>query len=81
MRHGLGHRQPARPPRMIPVNGPGEDNAGAARARRRRHNRIARAELISVVTGELDLLVSEVGRALEAMGFTGGPGGRAVGRW
>jgi cell division protein FtsA len=35
-------------------------------------NRIPRAELISVITGELDRLISEVGRALEAQGYSGG---------
>src|SRR5690606_32770130 len=34
-------------------------------------------ELIAVITGELDTLISDVGRALEAMGF-GGAHGRQV---
>ena len=59
----------------IPVNGPGEDNAGVPARGADEQNRIARSDLISVITGELDRLVSDVGRALEAMGFTGGPGG------
>ena len=39
-------------------------------------NRIPRAELISVITGELDRLISDVGRALEAQGYSGGYSGR-----
>jgi cell division protein FtsA len=41
-------------------------------------NRIPRAELISVITGELDTLMSDVGRALETMGYSGRNGRQVV---
>lgn len=56
---------------MIPVNGPGDDRGGPVARGADDKNRIPRAELISVITGELDRLVSDVGRSLEAMGFSG----------
>lgn len=63
---------------MIPVDGPGEDPAGPLARGADDRNRIPRSELISVITGELDRLISDVGRALEAMGFTGRAGQQVV---
>ncbi len=57
---------------MIPVAGPGEEGSASDARGADDRGRIPRAELISVVTGELDLLMRDVGRALESMGFTGG---------
>lgn len=62
---------------MIPVNGPGEDRIGPIARGADDRNRIPRSELISVVTGQLDKLMTEVGRSLQAMGFTG-PQGQLV---
>ena len=63
---------------MIPVNGPGEERAGPVARGADDKNRIPRAELISVITGELDRLISDVGRALEGDGLFAA--GRAA-RW
>ena len=64
---------------MIPVNAPGEDEATGPVARHADDkNRIPRAELISVITGQLGRLMEEVGRALKAMGFTGQRGQQVV---
>ena len=56
---------------MIAVSGP--DEGAAANVARGADDRgqIPRAELISVITSELDSLMREVGRALEKMGFSG----------
>lgn len=56
---------------MIPVNGPGDDGAGPLARHADDRNRIPRAQLVSIVTAQLDALMAEVGRALKAMGFTG----------
>jgi cell division protein FtsA len=63
---------------MIPVNGPGEEQAGPLARHADDKNRVPRAELVSVITGELDRLVSEIGKALKAMGFTGQRGQQVV---
>lgn len=55
---------------MIAVSGPGEDRSAAVARGADDHGQVPRAELISVITGELDLLMSEVGRSLEKMGFS-----------
>jgi cell division protein FtsA len=76
--YGSAIASPADHREMIPVNGPGEDRAGPVARGADENNRIPRAELISVVTGELDQLVSDVGRALEAMGYSGRQGRQVV---
>ncbi len=66
---------------MIPVNGPNEswDDAGGPVARGADDkNRIARAELVSVVTQNLAQLTGEVGKALKEMGFSGTRAGQVV---
>jgi cell division protein FtsA len=75
--HGSAIASPADHREMIPVLGPDEDRTGPPARGADDRNRIPRAELISVITGELDRLISEVGRALEAQGYTGGQPGRA----
>lgn len=59
---------------MIPVNGPGDDHTGPVARGADDSNRIPRAELVSIVTQNLSQLTDEIGRALKAMGFTGGSG-------
>lgn len=59
----------------VPVVGPGEDGPGPAARGADEQNRIARSDLVAVITGELDRTISDVGRALEAMGFSGGKSG------
>ena len=63
---------------MIPVNGPGDDQAGPVARGADDKNRIARAELVSIVTQNLSHVTTEVGRALKAMGFSGARGGQVV---
>lgn len=75
--HGSAIASPADHRERIPVGGPGDDGGGPLARGADDKNRIPRSELIAVITGELDSLVSEVGRALEDMGF-GGSHGRQV---
>ncbi|TNE33237.1 MAG: cell division protein FtsA [Alphaproteobacteria bacterium] len=63
---------------MIPVNGPGDEQAGPVARGADDKNRIARAELVSIVTHNLSQLTAEVGRSLKAMGFSGARGGPVV---
>ena len=76
--YGSAIASPADHREMIPVNGPGDDRSGPIARGADENNRIPRSELISVVTGELDQLVSDVGRALEAMGYSGRHGRQVV---
>lgn len=63
---------------MIPVNGPGDETADAAHRGAEDANRIARAELVSVVTEQLARLTDEIGKALKSMGFSGARGSHVV---
>jgi cell division protein FtsA len=63
---------------MIPVNGPGEDGTGPIARHADDKNRIPRAELISVITTQLALLMDEVSKALKTMGFSGARGQQVV---
>ncbi|KPL69695.1 cell division protein FtsA [Erythrobacter sp. SG61-1L] len=56
---------------MIPVNGPGEEQVGPIARHADDKNRVPRAELISVITGQLDKLISEISKALKSLGFPG----------
>ncbi len=60
---------------MVPVAGPADESASQAAPGADDRGRIARSELIAVITGELDTLMSDVGRALEKMGFNGSKAG------
>ena len=66
---------------MIPVHGPNETpaEAGATLARGADdRNRIARAELISVITQSQSQLTGEIGKALKELGFYGPRAGQVV---
>lgn len=67
---------------MIPVHGPNEAEAGQATTSNARgaddKNRIARAELISVITQSQSQLMREIGKALKELGFAGVKGGQVV---
>lgn len=63
---------------MIPVMGPGDDGSGPVARHADDKNRIPRAELVSVITGELDKLTADIGAALKAMGFSGQRGQQVV---
>jgi cell division protein FtsA len=62
----------------VPVNGPGEEGAGPPARHADDKNRIPRAELVAVITAQLDRLMEDVGKALKAMGFTGQQGRQVV---
>jgi len=76
--HGSAIASPADHREMIPVNGPGDEAGGPLARGADDRNRVPRAELISVITGELDRLVGDVGRALERMGFNSRKGRQVV---
>lgn len=63
---------------MIPVNAPGDEGGGPMARGADEHNRIARAELVAVVTDRLGGMTGEIGKALKAMGFAVAQGGQVV---
>lgn len=63
---------------MIPVHGPGDEEITPVARGADDKNRIARAEIVSIVTGKLSGLSAEIGRALKDMGFAGAKGGQVV---
>ena len=63
---------------MVPVNGPGEEPGGRLARGADEQNRIARAELVGVVTERLSYLASEVGNSLKTLGFSGAGAGQVV---
>ena len=63
---------------MIPVNGPGDGQEGPVARHADDRNRIPRAELISVITGQLDHLMKEISRELKEMGYAGPRGQQVV---
>ena len=63
---------------MIPVNAPGEEGVGPIARHADEKNRIPRAELIGVITGQLGALMEEVSKALKAMRFSGQRGQQVV---
>ncbi|MEP5937192.1 MAG: cell division protein FtsA [Erythrobacter sp.] len=75
---GSAIASPADHREMIPVNGPGDDQAGPVARGADDKNQIARAELVSIVTQKLGHLTDEIGKALKLMGFSGVRGGQVV---
>jgi|GEM_PF-165230 len=63
---------------MIPVNGPGDGQEGPVARHADDRNRIPRAELISVITGQLDHLMKEISCELKEMGYAGPRGQQVV---
>jgi len=67
---------------LIPVHGPNdgwEDGVAMPLARGAdEKNRVARAEIVSVVTQRLSQLTQEIGKALKDLGFTGPAAGHVV---
>ena len=76
--NGSAIASPADHREMIPVQGPGDDAAGSHARHADDKNRIPRAELIGVITGQLGRLMEEINRALKSMGFTGAVGQQLV---
>lgn len=63
---------------MIPVNAPGEEVSGPLARHADDKNRIPRAELVSVITGQLGRLMEDVSKSLKVLGFTGQRGQQVV---
>ncbi|MES2493930.1 MAG: cell division protein FtsA [Pseudomonadota bacterium] len=76
--NGSALASPADHREMIPVNGPGEDSTGPIARHADAANRIPRAELVSVITGQLGRLMEEVGKSLKTLGFSGQRGQQVV---
>jgi len=74
-KHGSAIASPADHRELIPVLAPGEDARGLVARGADDANRVPRAELIAVITGELASLMGEVGNALAGMGFSGSNSG------
>ena len=73
--HGSAIASPNDHRELVAVSAPGDEQSGPIARGADEQNRIPRSELVSIITGELDRLVSDVGRALEAQGFSGGKAG------
>ena len=71
-KHGSAIASPTDHREMIAITAPGEEGRAAVARGTDDQGQVPRAELIAVITGELDGLMSDVGRSLEAMGFSGG---------
>ncbi|VWX46544.1 cell division protein FtsA [Novosphingobium sp. 9U] len=76
--NGSALASPADHREMIPVNAPGEEETGPVARHADDKNRIPRAELIAVITGQLGSLMEEVNKALKAMRFNGQRGKQVV---
>ena len=76
--NGSAIASPADHREMIPVNAPGEEVSGPMARHADDKNRIPRAELVSVITGQLGLLMEDVSKALKSLGFTGQRGQQVV---
>lgn len=63
---------------MVPVNGPGDEHVLPLARGADEQNRIARAELVGVVTERLSYLASEIGKSLKTLGFAGANAGQVV---
>jgi cell division protein FtsA len=63
---------------MVSVNAPGEEASGPIARHADDKNRIPRAELISVITGQLGRLMEEISKALKGLGFTSQRGQQVV---
>jgi len=76
--NGSALASPADHREMIPVNAPGEEETGPIARHADDKNRIPRAELIAVITGQLGMLMEEVNKALKTMRFNGQRGKQVV---
>jgi len=75
---GSAIASPADHREMVPVTPPNDEPAGPLARGADDKNRIPRAELISIITGQLERLIGEVSTALKAMGFAGDRGQQVV---
>jgi len=63
---------------MIAVATPTEDGSRPVARGGDSAGQVPRSDLIGVITGELDMLMSDVGKALDSMGFTGSAPGSSA---
>jgi cell division protein FtsA len=76
--NGSAIASPADHREMIPVNAPGEEATGPIARHADDKNRIPRAELVSVITGQLGRLMEDIAKALKVLGFNGQRGQQIV---
>ena len=76
--HGSAIASPADHRELIAVDAPGDELSGQPARHADDKNRIPRAELISVITGQLDVLLESVNKALKGLGFVGTRGQQLV---
>ena len=76
--NGSALASPADHREMIPVHGPGDESSGPPARHADDAGRIPRAELVSVITGQLGRIMEEITRALKGLGFTGQRGQQVV---
>ena len=70
-RFGSAVASPADHRTMIPVNGPGDAPAGPQARGADDRNRVPQAELVAIISAELDRLTTGIADALAELGFTG----------
>lgn len=76
--NGSALASPADHREMIPVHGPGDEPSSPPARHADDAGRIPRAELVSVITGQLGRITEEVNKALKSLGFTGQRGQQVV---
>ncbi len=76
--NGSALASPADHREMIPVNAPGEEASGPLARHADDKNRIPRAELVSVITGQLGQRMEDISKALKSLGFNGQRGQQIV---
>ena len=76
--NGSALASPADHREMIPVNAPGEEASGPLARHADDKNRIPRAELVSVITGQLGQRMEDISKALKSLGFNGKRGQQIV---
>jgi len=69
--HGSANGSPADHREMIPIGAPGETGSSPAARFADEQNRVPRAELVSVIAGELGRWVEALSKALKGLGFAG----------
>lgn len=67
--NGSAIASPADHREMIPVDAPGEEGSGTLARHADDKNRIPRAELVGVITGQLGRLMEDISKALKSLGF------------
>lgn len=71
-KHGSAIASPTDHRERIAITNPGEEQRGAVARGSDANNEVPRAELIGVITAELDSLLGQVSQELDRLGFAGG---------